>query len=103
MALRTVKCFLKLPNAVGFTQSRYRQWVGFGGDSIINIHNQHQWAEENPHGVCHSRHKQRLSINAWAGTVDSLVGLHVLPHQLTDFLLHELPKLMKNVPLAVRA
>jgi hypothetical protein len=37
-----------------------------------------------------------------------LVGPHVLPHWLTgshywDFLLHDLPKLLEDVPLAVRA
>jgi hypothetical protein len=45
----------------------------------------------------------------WAGIVgDCLVGPHVLPHRLTgthyrDFLLHDLPKLLEDVPLAVRA
>jgi hypothetical protein len=39
---------------------------------------------------------------------DCLVGPHVLPHQLTgsrcqDFLLRDLPKLLEDVPLAVRA
>jgi hypothetical protein len=39
---------------------------------------------------------------------DCLVGRHVLPHRLTgnhyrDFLLHYLPKLLEDVPLAVRA
>jgi hypothetical protein len=37
-----------------------------------------------------------------------LVGLHVLPHRLTgnhyrDFLLYDLPKLLEDVPPAVRA
>jgi hypothetical protein len=39
---------------------------------------------------------------------DGLVGPHVLPHRLTgnhyrDFHLHDLPKLLEDVPLAVRA
>jgi hypothetical protein len=43
---------------------------------IINIHNQHQWAEENPHGAIHSRHQQQFSINVWTGIVgDCLVSL----------------------------
>jgi hypothetical protein len=41
----------------------------FGTDGIINIHNQHQWTKENPHGVIHSRHKQQFIINVWAGIV----------------------------------
>jgi hypothetical protein len=37
---------------------------------------------------------------------DCLVGLHILSYRLTgkhyrDFLSHDLPKLLKNVPLAV--
>jgi hypothetical protein len=45
----------------------------------------------------------------WAGIVgECLVGLHILPHQLAgnhyqDFLLYDLPKLLEDVPLAVRA
>jgi hypothetical protein len=45
----------------------------------------------------------------WAGIVgDCLVGPHVLSHRLKgnhyrDFLLHDLPKLPEDVPLAVRA
>jgi hypothetical protein len=52
------------------------------------------------------RHQQQFSINVWVRTVgDCLVGLHILPHQLTgnqyrDFLLHDLPKLPEDVPLA---
>jgi hypothetical protein len=55
------------------------------------------------------RHQQQFSVNVWAGIVgDCLVDPHVLPHQLTghhyrDFLIHDLPKLLGDVPLAVRA
>jgi hypothetical protein len=81
----------------------------FGRRGIINIHNHHQWAEKNSHGVIHSIHQQQFSINVWAGIVsDCLVGPYVLPHRLTgnhyqDFLLNDLPKLLEDVPLAVRA
>jgi hypothetical protein len=45
-------------------------------------------------------------INSDVG--DCLVGPHVLPHRLTgnhyrDFLLHDLSKILEDVPLAVRA
>jgi hypothetical protein len=55
------------------------------------------------------RHQQQFSINMWAGIVgDCLVGLYVLSYCLAgnhyqDFLLHDLPKLLDVVPLAVRA
>jgi hypothetical protein len=39
----------------------------FGRDGTINIHNQHQWEQENPHGVILSRHQQQFSINLRAG------------------------------------
>jgi hypothetical protein len=53
--------------------------------------------------------QQQFSIKVWAGIVgDCLVRPHVLPHRLRgnnhrDFLLHELPKLLEDEPLAVRA
>jgi hypothetical protein len=45
----------------------------------------------------------------WAGIAeDCSVGPHVLPHRLTgnyyrDFLSHDLPKLLEDIPLVVRA
>jgi hypothetical protein len=55
------------------------------------------------------RHQQKFSINVWAGIVgDYMVCPHVLPHRHTgnhyrDFLLHDLPKLMVIVTLALTA
>jgi hypothetical protein len=78
-------------------------------DGNMNIHNKHQWAEENLHSVNHSRHHQQFSMNTWAGTVrDYMVGPQVLPNRLTgnqyrDFLLDDLPKLIEDIPLAVIA
>jgi hypothetical protein len=87
-----------------FTDEAY-----LGRQGIINIHNQHQWEDENRHGVIHSRHQQQFSINVWVRIAgDRLLDPHVLPHQLTGnhwrhFLLYNLPKLLEDVPLAVRA
>jgi hypothetical protein len=56
-----------------------------------------------------SRPIHLFSINMWAVIAgDCLVCPNVLPHRLTgqhyrDFLLHDLPKLLEDVPLAVRA
>jgi hypothetical protein len=47
----------------------YTDATRFGTDEIINIHNKHQWVEENPQSVIHSRHQQQFSINVWAGIV----------------------------------
>jgi hypothetical protein len=55
------------------------------------------------------RHQQQFSSNVWAGVVvDYLVIPQVSSHlstgnQYRDFLLHDLPKLLEDVPLAVRA
>jgi hypothetical protein len=50
------------------------------------------------------RHQQRFNINVWAKIVgDCLVAPHVLPYRLTGNHLHDLPKLLEAVPLAVRA
>jgi hypothetical protein len=75
---------------------------------MMNIHNKHQWAEQNPQSAIRSRHQQQFSINVWAGIVhDCVVGQQVLSNRLIgshyrDFLLHDLPKLIENIPLAVR-
>jgi hypothetical protein len=76
----------------------------FSRDAIINILSLHH-----PHGVIHSRHQQQFSMNVLAGIVrDCLLGPHVLPHQFTgnpywDFLVHDLPELLEDVLVAVRA
>jgi hypothetical protein len=76
-------------------------------DGIINTHNQHQWSEKNPHGVIHSRHQQQFIINVWIGG-HCFVGQHICHISLQGnhylgFLLHYHPKLLENVPVAVRA
>jgi hypothetical protein len=71
----------------------------FGRDGIINIQNQHQWAEENPHGVTQSMHSQKFSISVWAGIVGACMFFHIglqAPTYMT------LPKLLEDVPLPAR-
>jgi hypothetical protein len=43
--------------------------AAFTRNGIINFHNNHVWAEENPHNIVQSRHQQQFSINVWAGTL----------------------------------
>lgn len=80
----------------------------FGRDGITNLHNQHVWADENPHATFHARHQARFQINVWAGIVgDVLIGPYVLPLRLTGdvyrhFLVDILPELLENVPLDIR-
>jgi hypothetical protein len=35
----------------------------FGKDSIINVHNNHQWAEDNAHGMLQSRKRKSSALN----------------------------------------
>jgi len=54
------------------------------GDGITNVHNIHQWTEEDPLRKIHVRHKHHFRINVWAGTMGAcVVGPHVLPQRLT--------------------
>lgn len=80
----------------------------FTRDAIMNFHNNHQWAEENPHAIMQSRHQQTFSCNIWAGIVgDYLIGPMFLPDRLNGqnyryFLENDLPLLLENVPLEIR-
>jgi hypothetical protein len=55
------------------------------------------------------RHQQQFSSDVSAGIIgDCLVSPHLLPQRLTgnhyrDFLLHDPPELLEEVPLVVRA
>jgi hypothetical protein len=65
------------------------------------------WAHcVNPHTTIQSSHRQRFSIDIWAGIVaDCLLGPYVLPDRLTgqnyrDFLRTTLPDYFEDMPLA---
>jgi hypothetical protein len=56
----------------------FTEYACFGTDDIINIHNQHRWAEY-LQCVIYSRHQQQFSINVRAGTAsECLPDLHVM-------------------------
>jgi hypothetical protein len=58
--------------------------AAFARNGIINFHNSHVWAEDNPHVVVQFRLQQQFIINVWAGIIgDVLVGPYVLPQRLT--------------------
>lgn len=77
--------------------------AGFTRDGVVNFHNQHVWADENPHEVAERGHQHRFSINVWAGILgDRLIGPYILPHRLNgahyhQFLVNVLPALMDDV------
>ena len=77
----------------------------FNHDSVINAHNSHVWADENPHATVESNFQQRFSVNEWCAVLDDqLIGPFILEGRLTReaylrFLQEELPRLLEDVPL----
>jgi hypothetical protein len=73
--------------------------VCFTRDSVVNFHNLHVWAHENPR---QSNFQQKFSNNIWGGIVDNFpIGFHELPARLTGasyyhFLHDDLPLLLDN-------
>lgn len=82
--------------------------ANFSREAIINFHNNHVWAEENPHAIVEAHHQQQFSLNVWVGIIgDYLIGPHFLPPRLngdtySQFLQEELPVLLDGIPLDVR-
>jgi hypothetical protein len=77
----------------------------FTQSGILNAHNAHTWADENPRQTRNIRHQHQFSINVWAGIVgDHHLGPNVLPARLTgndylQFIREELPVMLEYVPL----
>jgi hypothetical protein len=63
--------------------------ASFQQDQIVNFHNQHVWADVNPHVTVEAHHQQRFSVNVWAGIVGNyLIGPKVLPQRLNGQTYH---------------
>lgn len=83
--------------------------AGFTRNGIFNFHNNHEWTDENPHAMVQKAHQQQFSLNVWAGIIGGhLIGPVFLPQRLngqiyTNFLGNELPQLLENLPLLLRA
>lgn len=82
--------------------------ASFSREAIINYHNNHLWAEDNPHGIVEAHHQHKFSVNVWVGIIgEHLIGPHFLPLRLNgdsycNFLEHHLPILLEDVPLEIR-
>lgn len=82
--------------------------VCFTKDGVLNLHNLHKWADENPRFIRPTKSQYRFSKNVWAGVIGNvLIGPHVLPPRLTghtylEFLRNDLTPLMEEVPLRLR-
>lgn len=81
----------------------------FTRDGILNLHNWHHYAQENPFVTRNSSFQTRFSLNVWLGLVgDRLIGPHVFQGHLTsdkylEFLEHHLPGLLDVIPAPQRA
>lgn len=80
----------------------------FTKTGVTNFHNAHLWSRSNPHGSRRSSTQHRFAVNVWAGVIGNiLIGPHVLPPRLNsdsylEFLQHDLPGLLEDVPLQTR-
>ncbi|XP_066261268.1 uncharacterized protein [Euwallacea similis] len=80
----------------------------FTRTGISNIHNEHVYAEVNPHTAKVRHHQKDFRINVWAGIVDNfIVGPVILPDRLNgenylNFLKNTMPELLEDLTLALR-
>lgn len=90
------------------TQIMFTDEASFSRNAIRNFHNNHVWADENPHEVLEDRFQHQFSLNVWLGIVgEYLIGPVFLPARLTgevyrNFLEETLPDFLDDVPLATR-
>lgn len=82
----------------------YTDEATFTRQGTTNSHNEHWWAEENPHKTVECKFQHRFSANVWCGIVDDLlIGPYIFEGSITgetylNFLINELPLLLRDVP-----
>lgn len=75
---------------------------------MTNFHNEHVYAEENPHATRPRHFQHEIRINVWAGIIGSnLIGPVFFPNHLNAeryllFLQETLPELLEDLPLDLR-
>lgn len=75
---------------------------------ITNLHNEHVYAEENPHAVKERHFQGEFKINVWMGIIENhLIGPFRLPDRLNgdnylQFLQETIPELLEDLPLNLR-
>lgn len=79
----------------------------FNRCGIVNLRNNHVWADENPHALIETNLQRQFSTNIWTGILgDEIIGPVILPrligHVYMDFLQFQLPELLENVSLQMR-
>lgn len=77
-------------------------------DGYLNLHNLHSWQLTNPRLAREDRSQYQFKINYWTGILNGkIIGPFELPGNLNGahylhFLQNELPRLLEEVPLAIR-
>jgi hypothetical protein len=72
---------------------------------IVNFHNIHIWAHQNPNAICPRNLKCEFSVSVWAGVFENrLIGPYLLPPRLTaeafrNFLDYHFLNLLDDIPL----
>lgn len=80
----------------------------FHNNALVNRHNFHYYSDSNQHQYRVIRNQNKWSINVWGGTLGPyLIGPYFFEGPLNgmmflDFLLHQLPMLLEEVPLNIR-
>ena len=80
----------------------------FTRGGMTNLHNEHVYADENPHALKQRHYQSEFRINVWAGIIGTyLIGPVILPMRLNgrkylQMLQNVLPELLEEVPLDLR-
>jgi hypothetical protein len=63
-----------------FCQVLLMDEASFTQNLILNTHNQHMWADENPHSFQETLFQQQFAVNVWVGIIGNLLlGPYELP------------------------
>lgn len=106
--LRLEFCHFLNTNQQLYKRILFTDEAQFTRNGVNNLHNEHSWAQENPHEVIEQNFQQRFSVNVWCGLIHNrLIGPFILPARLNaEFYLHflqdELPQLLEDIPLHLR-
>lgn len=75
---------------------------------VVNFHNQHMWAQENPHAIRPRNFQVEFSVNVWIGLYNHhLFGPFFLPQRVNgdnflEFLVAEHNNMWEDIPLNLR-
>lgn len=79
----------------------------FKQDGYLNMHNIHNWQEENPHLIREGRSQYQFKINLWCGILNGqIIGPFELPDTINsenylEFLENRICVLLDDIPLAL--